>query len=61
MNNFIPGTTKKSTAKAFGTKLKDYAKHHSSFYFVSPDETPSNKLDEIFKVTSRAWSNLSQR
>jgi len=30
-------------------------KDSKNFRFMSPDETYSNKLDEIFKVASRAW------
>ena len=55
MNNFEPGSTKKSIAKVFGHKLKEQAEQDSSFYLFSPDETTSNKLDEIYQATTRAW------
>lgn len=49
---------KKSSAKAFGFLLKNEMKTNPNFYFFSPDETTSNKLDAIFEEESRAWSNL---
>ena len=55
MNNFEPGSTKKSIAKVFGHKLKEQAEQNPSFYLFSPDETTSNKLDEIYQATTRAW------
>lgn len=62
MNNFNPGSTKKSIAKAFGAKLKQQAEKDQTFYLFSPDETTSNKLDEIYQATSRAWGDsLSQK
>ena len=62
MNNFNPGSTKKSIAKAFGAKLKQQAEKDQTFYLFSPDETTSNKLDEIYQATSRTWGDsLSQK
>lgn len=55
MNNFNPGFAKKSIAKVFGSKLKQQADQDQTFYLFSPDETTSNKLDEIYQATSRAW------
>ena len=55
MNNFNPGSAKKSIAKVFGSKLKQQADQDQTFYLFSPDETTSNKLDEIYQATSRAW------
>ena len=49
---------KKSTAKTLGELLKNEMKNNPNFYFFSPDETTSNKLDAVYDVTSRAWSNL---
>ena len=41
---------------AVGDFLKEvFEKNPESFRFFSPDETYSNKLDAIFKVTSRSW------
>ena len=42
-------TNLKSIAKVFGAKLKIQAEKDPSFYFFSPDETTSNKLDEIYQ------------
>ena len=50
--------TKKSTAKTFGALLKKVMAKDKTFYFFSPDETTSNKLDAVYDVTERAWSNL---
>ena len=48
-----------STAKKFGDLLADEFKKDPHFYFFSPDETTSNKFDQIFTVEKRAW-NLPQ-
>ncbi len=41
---------------AIGDFLKEvFEKNPEIFRFFSPDETYSNKLDAIFKVTSRSW------
>ena len=41
---------------AVGDFLKEvFEKNPENFHFFSPDETYSNKLDAIFKVTSRSW------
>ena len=38
-------TNLKSIVKVFGAKLKIQAEKDPSFYFFSPDETTSNKLE----------------
>ena len=50
-------TSEKSLAmNAVGDFLKEvFKKNPENFRFFSPDETYSNKLDAIFKVTSRSW------
>ena len=50
-------TSEKSLAmNAVGDFLKEvFEKNPENFRFFSPDETYSNKLDAIFKVTSRSW------
>lgn len=53
-----PGQGLYSPAKIFGMKLAEEFKKDSHFYFFSPDETTSNKFDEIFDVEKRAWGNL---
>ena len=52
---------KKSTAKTFGELLKNEAEKNPNFYLFSPDETTSNRLDAIYDVASRAWSNLPKK
>ena len=51
------GVSEKSLAmNAVGDFLKEvFEKNPENFHFFSPDETYSNKLDAIFKVTSRSW------
>lgn len=50
-----------SPAKVFGKKLAEEFRKDPHFYFFSPDETTSNKFDEIFDVEKRAWGNLEIR
>lgn len=50
--------TKKSSAKTLGELIKNEMKNNPNFYLFSPDETTSNKLDAVYDVESRAWSNL---
>ena len=50
-----------SPAKKFGQLMTEEFKNNPSFYFFSPDETTSNKFDEIFDVEKRAWANLEQK
>ena len=52
---------KKSIAKKFGELLSIEFKKNPHFYFFSPDETTSNKFDEIFNVEKRAWGDLPQK
>ena len=47
---------KLSTAKTFGELLKTEMEKNPKFYFFSPDETTSNKLDSVFEATERAWN-----
>ena len=48
-----------SIAEKFGDLLATEFKKNPHFYFFSPDETTSNKFDQIFTVEKRAW-NLPQ-
>ena len=50
-----------SPAKRIGALLTEEFKKDPHFYFFSPDETTSNKFDEIFSVEKRAWGDLVQR
>lgn len=54
----VPGTVGSSSMRRAGLYLNEVFKLNASnknFRFVSPDETYSNKLDEIFKTTTRAF------
>lgn len=53
-----PGTVGSSSMRRAGLYLSEIFKlntENRNFRFMSPDETYSNKLDEIFKTTKRAW------
>ena len=49
-----------SPARRIGELLTEQFKKDPHFYFFSPDETTSNKFDQIFEVEKRAW-NLEQK
>ncbi len=53
-----PGTDRFSPAKKIGELLTETLKNDPHFYFFSPDETTSNKFDQIFEIEKRAWGNL---
>ena len=53
-----PGAEKFSPAKKIGELLTEQFKKDPHFYFFSPDETTSNRFDEIFTVEKRAWGDL---
>ena len=44
-----------SPAKKIGELLTEEFKKDPHFYFFSPDETTSNKFDDIFETEKRAW------
>jgi xylulose-5-phosphate/fructose-6-phosphate phosphoketolase len=53
-----PGTVGSSSMRRAGLYLAEVFKLNEAsknFRLMSPDETYSNKLDEVFKQTSRAW------
>ena len=50
-----PGAELYSPAKGIGELLKNEMLHDPHFYFFSPDETTSNKFDQVFEVEKRAW------
>ncbi len=59
----IPTNTNASTigqlfspAKRLGHLLAEELKKDPHFYIFSPDETTSNKIDEVFSVEKRAWN-----
>ena len=45
-----------SPAKRIGHLLAEELKSNKHFYVFSPDETTSNKIDEVFEVEKRAWN-----
>ncbi len=54
----MPGTIGSSSMRRLGLYLKEVFELNAknrNFRLMSPDETYSNKLDEIFKVTQRAF------
>lgn len=53
-----PGTMGSSSMRRAGAYLAEVFRlnaDNKNFRFMSPDETYSNKLDEIFQATSRSW------
>ncbi len=50
-----PGAEEYSPAEKIGELLKNELKQNETFYFFSPDETTSNKLDAVFDVEKRSW------
>jgi len=50
-----------SPAEKMGELLAEQLKKDAHFYFFSPDETTSNKFDQIFDVEKRAWGDLRQK
>ncbi|MBQ2695161.1 hypothetical protein IJG04_00775 [Candidatus Saccharibacteria bacterium] len=53
-----PGTEYYSPARKIGELLARELKNDPYFYFFSPDETTSNKFDQVFEVEKRAWGDL---
>ena len=52
----LPGTIGSSSMRRAGAYLNQVFKlNKNNFRLMSPDETYSNKLDEVFKTTSRAF------
>lgn len=55
-----PGKEMFSPAKRIGELLTKNFQDDPNFFFFSPDETASNKFDEIFSAEKRAWGDLKQ-
>ena len=53
-----PGAEEYSSALALGECLREQMYQDPDFYFFSPDETTSNKFDQIFEVEKRAWGDM---
>ena len=54
----IPGAEFFSPAKKVGELLAYQLQNDPHFYFFSPDESTSNRFNQIFEVEKRAWGNL---
>ncbi len=53
-----PGTVLHEATKVLGTWLRDVmAANRSNFRIFGPDETASNRLQDVFEVTDRAWQS----
>jgi xylulose-5-phosphate/fructose-6-phosphate phosphoketolase len=51
-----PGTVTAESTRVLGTFLRDViARNPDNFRLFGPDETASNRLGDVFAVTSRAW------
>ena len=53
-----PGRERFSSAERFGELLRLNLEKDPHFYFFSPDETTSNRLDAVFNASQRAWAGL---
>ncbi len=52
-----PATTSSEATRVLGAFLRDaIAKNPSTFRLFGPDETASNRLGDVFSVTSRVWN-----
>ncbi|HEU5065196.1 MAG TPA: phosphoketolase family protein [Gaiellaceae bacterium] len=51
-----PGTTSSEATRVLGAFLRDVIERNpDNFRLFGPDETASNRLGDVFQVTSRAW------
>jgi xylulose-5-phosphate/fructose-6-phosphate phosphoketolase len=51
-----PGTTRTEATRTLGKLLRDLiVRNPRTFRLFGPDETASNRLDDVFEVTGRAW------
>lgn len=55
-----PGAELFSPARKIGELLTEEFKNDPHFYFFSPDETTSNKFDQVFEIEKRAWGSLAE-
>jgi xylulose-5-phosphate/fructose-6-phosphate phosphoketolase len=52
----VPGTTSSEATRVLGGFVRDViARNGENFRLFGPDETASNRLDDVFAVTNRAW------
>jgi xylulose-5-phosphate/fructose-6-phosphate phosphoketolase len=51
-----PGTTSTEATRVLGAYLRDVVRENpDNFRIMGPDETRSNRLDEVFAATERVW------
>jgi len=50
-----PGTGKCHIAGTFGTFMYESLGKYEDFYFFSPDETSSNRMQQVYDIEERAW------
>ena len=55
-NNLVPGEETCHIAGTFGAFLNEALDNDPDFYFFSPDETTSNRMQQVYDVTDRAWT-----
>ena len=56
-----PGTTSSEATRVLGAFLRDViARNPANFRLFGPDETESNRLGDVFTVTSRAWDAATE-
>jgi xylulose-5-phosphate/fructose-6-phosphate phosphoketolase len=52
-----PGTTLREATRVLGDFLRDVIRNNpANFRLFGPDETASNRLQDVFEVTDRAWT-----
>ncbi len=52
----VPGQTSREGTRALGAFLRDTIRANpTTFRIVSPDETASNRLQDVFEATDRTW------
>jgi xylulose-5-phosphate/fructose-6-phosphate phosphoketolase len=55
-----PGTVEFENTKALGIFMRDImAKNPNNFRLMGPDETASNRLQNVYEVTKKAWMAIS--
>lgn len=57
-----PGTVRTESTRVMGRFLRDVLKLNAdakNFRIVGPDETASNRLQDVFEVTDRAWMEMT--
>jgi xylulose-5-phosphate/fructose-6-phosphate phosphoketolase len=56
-----PGTTSSEATRALGVFLRDViVRNPDNFRLFGPDETTSNRLGDVFEVTTRAWDAATE-